>query len=334
MHHRPGGGAASAVITGKEENALRQDPRHCLFGQKRGDMEFRPIELGMKARIERYTKPWKLQCSEYTFTNLYIWGKEANLEVAEEDGALYLLGRYGESAPFMFAPLSEDPAADYEAVIARAVKAFEARGAKPCFRAVAGPLYDAFRRVPGMVLTEDRDYSDYVYSAESLRTLAGKKLRAKRNHISHFSNLYEGRFEYVALSPDMLDECLAMYGEWLRGKDPDEPGIWGERFAIERVISGMDVLGVKGCGIRIDGKLAAFTLGEAIDDEMAVIHIEKADADIRGLYTIINRMFVEREWADKRYINREEDMGLPGLRKAKLSYCPEFMIEKYRGIFQ
>ena len=93
----------------------------------------------------------------------------------------------------------------------------------------------------------------------------------------------------------------------------------------------MDTLGVKGGGIRIQGKLAAFTLGEQINDEIAVIHIEKADSGIPGLYTIINQQFVEHAWTKVKYINREEDMGLEGLRRAKLSYNPAFMIDKFHG---
>jgi len=294
-------------------------------------MEFRPIELDMKALVERYTKPWHLQCSEYTFTNLYIWGKEANLEIAEDEGALYLFGRYGKGAPFMFAPLSEDPASDYGAVLKKAVAEFEKRGIMPCFRAISGPIYEAFKGVEGYSLEEDRDNADYVYSAESLRTLAGKKLHAKRNHINKFRAEYGDSFQYVPVTGDMLEECLAVYDEWILGKDPTEPGALGERRAIERAISAMDTLEIKGGGIRIDGRLAAFTLGEEIDDEIAVIHIEKADSSVPGLYTIINQQFAEREFSHMRFINREEDMGIPGLRKAKLSYYPAFLIEKYRG---
>ncbi len=294
-------------------------------------MEFQPIQLSMKALVERYTKPWRLQCSEYTFTNLYIWGKEANLELAEEDGALYLFGRYGQGALFMFAPLTEDPGADYGAVLKKAVKEFEKRGETPCFRAISGPIHEAFKKAGGYILEEDRDNADYVYSAESLIALSGKKLHAKRNHINKFCAEYGDSFEYVPVTKDMREECLAVYDEWILGKDPTEPGALGERCAIERAISAMDVLGIKGGGIRIGGKLAAFTLGEAIDDEIAVIHIEKADSTVPGLYTMINRQFAEREFSHMQYINREEDMGIPGLRKAKLSYYPAFLIEKYRG---
>ena len=93
----------------------------------------------------------------------------------------------------------------------------------------------------------------------------------------------------------------------------------------------MDTLGIRGGGIRIDGRLLAFTLGQKIDDNMAVVHIEKADNEIMGLYTVINNQFVKNDLKDVRYINREEDMGREGLRKAKLSYYPAYLIDKFEG---
>lgn len=294
-------------------------------------MEFEPIDIQMKARVEHYTKPWHLQCSEYTFTNLYMWGKEECIRIAEQDGAMFFLSKCGADEPFMFAPLTEDPDGDYAAALATAVDYFRSEGLTPSFRGISGPIKAAFERCLGYALTEDRDDSDYVYSMESLRTLSGKKLHGKRNHINQFHAQYGDVSKYVEITADMLDECMAVYCEWLAGKDASEPGVLGEKEAIRRILTHMDTLGVKGGGIRIDGKLAAFSLGEQIDEEFAVIHIEKADSSVPGLYTIINQQFVEHAWTHVKYINREEDMGLAGLRRAKLSYNPAFMIDKFRG---
>ena len=98
---------------------------------------------------------------------------------------------------------------------------------------------------------------------------------------------------------------------------------------VKAVIKNMDCLGVKGGCIKTDGKMTAFTLGEQISRDTALIHIEKADSKTLGLYTIINREFVEHEWKDTLYINREEDLGIEGLRKSKLSYNPAFMVNKF-----
>ena len=141
---------------------------------------------------------------------------------------------------------------------------------------------------------------------------------------------YGERYEYVKITGDMMGECVDVYNEWLSEKSPGETDNM-ELCAIKTLLMHMDVLGIRGGGIRIDGKLAAFTLGQKMDDNMAVVHIEKADNEIMGLYTVINNQFVQHELTDVKFINREEDMGMEGLRKAKLSYYPAYMIDKFDG---
>ena len=178
--------------------------------------------------------------------------------------------------------------------------------------------------------TASRDDAEYIYEADKLMTYAGKKLHAKRNHIHQFMAQYGERYEYVKITGDMMGECVDVYNEWLSEKSPDETDNM-ELCAIKTLLMHMDVLGIRGGGIRIDGKLAAFTLGQKMDDNMAVVHIEKADNEIMGLYTVINNQFVQHELTDVKFINREEDMGMEGLRKAKLSYYPAYMIDKFDG---
>lgn len=303
-------------------------------------MKFWPIDVSMKSLVESYTKPWKLKCSEYTFTNLLIWGADDKIKIAEENNALYFLiddpeeagkaGGNGKSR-FMFAPLIRDPGGDYRPVLATASAYCRENGIEPVFKAISGPIRDAFARSGGYSLEEDRSNFDYVYSMEELRDLTGKKLHAKRNHINQFMAQYGDSYAYFRLNPDMLSECMDLYNEWLQGKDASDPDAVGEYIAIRELLTHMDTLGVIGAGIRIDGKLAAYTIGERMDGEMAVIHIEKADAEIPGLFTVINNLFVKNELTDMKLINREEDMGIEGLRRAKLSYNPVMMIEKFIG---
>jgi hypothetical protein len=201
-------------------------------------------------------------------------------------------------------------------------------GYSPTYRAISGPLVKKFAACcPDHTLTEDRDNFDYVYLSKDLILLSGKKFHSKRNHINRFKSEYS--FEYVRIIPDMLNDCLEVYSDWLHEKDKLLPGMLGELDAIKAAITNMDVLGVKGGGIRIDGKLRAFSLGQLINEDMAVIHIEKANESFEGIYSVINQQFAEHEWSGVKYINREEDMGIEGLRKAKLSYRPVELIQKY-----
>lgn len=293
-------------------------------------LEFKQIALDMKPMVERYRAPWKLESSEYTFTNLFIWGTDGRIEVAECEDALFVKLTYGKERTFMFSPLPADPNADYARLIRIAEEYFERIGVRPRFVAIAQQLAELFKKCcPAYDLSEDRDNFDYVYLAEDLITLRGKKLHSKRNHINQFHLVNE--FEYVRITPDMFEECMHVYANWLDKKDMFERGVLGELNAVRAILQNMEVLSVKGGGIRIGGNLAAFTLGEQITPNTALIHIEKADSDINGLYAMINQQFVEHEWSDMEFINREEDMGLEGLRKAKMSYYPVKMVTKYEA---
>lgn len=292
-------------------------------------MRFEPVDITMKDMVERYTKSWKLESSEYTFTNLLMWGVGGRIRLAEENDTLYFLLHYGEDR-YLFAPLTLNPAGDYQLALDSAAAWCRENGVDPLFKAISGPIKEAFDRCRGYALTDDRDNYDYVYTMAELRDLSGKKLHAKRNHINQFMANYGDRYEYVPVTSSMLEECVQVYQEWLSGKDPDDADDL-ELCAIKIAMRHMKELGVVGGGIRIDGKLSAFTLGQRIDERAAVIHIEKADGGVVGLYTVINNLFIKNEFQDMEVINREEDMGMEGLRKAKLSYNPVYLIEKFEG---
>ncbi|MEL7607969.1 MAG: phosphatidylglycerol lysyltransferase domain-containing protein [Bacillota bacterium] len=293
-------------------------------------LEFKQVVLEMKPMVERYRAPWKLETSEYTFTNLFIWGTDGRIEVAEREDALFTKLTYGNEKTFMFAPLPADPNADYARLIRIAEEYFEGIGVHPRFVAIAPQMAELIRKYcPAYELKEDRDNFDYVYLAQDLMALRGKKFHSKRNHINQFRLV--NQFEYVRITPDMFEECMHVYANWLNKKDMFERGVIGELNAVRAALKNMETLSLKGGGIRIGGNLAAFTLGERITPNTALIHIEKADAEINGLYAMINQQFVEHEWSDMEFINREEDMGLEGLRKAKLSYYPAKLIQKYEA---
>lgn len=293
-------------------------------------LDFQPIDLSMKPLVEKFRAFWNMDSSEYTFTNLFIWGTDDHISLAEYADTLFCLLRFGTEDPFMFAPLPKDDSVDYERAVSLAREYLEGIGAKIRFSAVTGPLAELFdTRCREYDLKEDRANFDYVYSTQDLLTLKGKKYHTKRNHLNHFFGNYD--VEYVQIRPELLDECLKVYTDWLEDKNAIEPYALAEMEAIKNIVKNMDALGVCGGGIRLEGRLAAFTLGERMSPDTALIHIEKADGSIRGLFTAINQQFIEHEWQDTLYINREEDMGLEGLRKAKLSYHPIRMVEKYEA---
>lgn len=176
-----------------------------------------------------------------------------------------------------------------------------------------------------------RDHFDYVYKTEDMIKLAGGKYRAKRNHINYFLRSYSYAFE--ELSSKHLGACLDMTGSWCEVRRcAEDLNLLGEWDAIREALTNFRSLELKGGVILVDNRVEAFTLGEPLNNETAVVHIEKANAEIRGVYAMINQQFCEKEWKDVPYVNREQDLGEPGLREAKLSYNPIRLTEKYRII--
>ena len=137
-------------------------------------------------------------------------------------------------------------------------------------------------------------------------------------------------WEYCSINESNLHECMALYNDWVETKDESTIEEYDERITVELAIKHMTELGLVGAAIRINGNIRAFTVGEHISEDLALIHIEKADAEINGLYPLINREFITHEFPNTKFVNREDDMGLEGLRKAKLSYQPLRMVEKYQ----
>ena len=174
----------------------------------------------------------------------------------------------------------------------------------------------------------DRDSADYLYEWKTLAKLEGKKLHGKRNHINRFIETYPD-YRYETVDSSNMADCRQIAADWAKAdnREDDEDAAYELR-AIYFALDHMQELNLTGGLIRAGGRAVGFTLGEAINDEVFDVHFEKAYADIHGAYAMINREFVRNSLAGYRYINREEDLGIPGLRHAKTSYQPVRLIEK------
>ena len=173
-----------------------------------------------------------------------------------------------------------------------------------------------------------RDVADYVYETEKLATLAGKKLHGKRNHINKFKTLYPD-WSYEHINDENVEECFQMALKWRNQNGCDDDAEKNAEMCVTlNSLRLYKELGLTGGILRVNGQIAAFSMGEPLCSDTFVVHIEKAFADIEGAYPMINQQFVQHECMDYKYVNREDDAGSEGLRKAKLSYRPAFMVEK------
>jgi uncharacterized protein len=283
------------------------------------------LSLDHQPEIEEFLRRFPPDISELTFTNLFIWRDYYRIFVAYHLGFLTLLAKNPEGDPFFFPPVGEG---DLQAWFQDALGYLKEKGNAPRIARVPDKIRKLLTSRPAFKTHLDRDNSDYVYKTEKLIRLSGNKYHTLKNHINRFNKQYP--WEYFSLTPALKNECLDLQEEWCRLRQcVESPGLLNEEQAIIEAFNHMDHLKYKGGVIRVDGKVEAFTLGELLNPQTVVIHIEKANPKLSGLYALIQQQFLENEWSHIPYVNREQDLGLEGLRKAKLSYNPEFMVNKY-----
>lgn len=275
-------------------------------------------ELLMKERIEG---------CEYSFGNIVIWSRVYCTHIAKYDD-WFLARDCRKDGKYGFPRAGQDLKKMVEILIEDAHKldrVFVMYGlTRTDVERLEKVMPDTFR------FEDYRDGFDYVYFRSDLAELKGKKYHSKRNHISYFERENDGRWQYEEITRDNIDDCIAMDKQWLADNiDKDESNIADENIAVNLALDNYFELNLRGGLIRLDGKVIAFTFGERLNDDTFCTHVEKAYADIRGAYPLINREFARNTLTDYFYVNREEDTGAEGLRKAKLSYNPAFLVEKF-----
>ncbi|MEW6357877.1 MAG: phosphatidylglycerol lysyltransferase domain-containing protein [Planctomycetota bacterium] len=288
------------------------------------DFPFRPMTLSDRGLVEGYRTRSAIEVSELTFTNLFAWRRAKAVYVAEQNGVL-LIARVAHGMAWMLPPLGQcDWAEPVPRVLGSKCDGMEIVGMERAPEALAETL-----RKAGLNVEHDRDNSDYVYCREDLAELKGNKYRKKRNQVH--STLADYRCEYEEIHGPVLDECRAFQDHWCETKQCGRvPGLCQEYRAIMETLDHFDDLGLIGGAIRVEGKIRAFTIGEELLPDTAVVHFEKADITVPGLSQVINYWFCQKSLGRFEFVNREQDLGIPGLRKAKESYHPHHMVEKYR----
>lgn len=288
-------------------------------------------------------KPWVdalLQKSgyrgcEYNFTNMYVWRGASDQRIARIGDFLIA---HLEGGPFGNAYIYPAGEGDVAQVIRAMAEDAKQRGVPFQLVGLTTQHVESLRRLfPGKFsLKADRNSADYLYKIDRLADLPGKKLHAKRNHINRFLE-NNPNWVYEEITPDSLPECLALEREWYRASviredDAQAEDLGDEGRALRLAAAQYRQLGLEGGLLRVDGRLVAFTMGDPITADTFDVHFEKAYGEMQGGFAMINREFARRvreRHPTVKYLNRENDMGIPGLRKAKESYCPDLMVKKY-----
>ncbi|MEE1315430.1 MAG: phosphatidylglycerol lysyltransferase domain-containing protein [Faecalimonas sp.] len=286
---------------------------------------FQRPQLEHRELIESYFKKYPSRICERTFVNEYLWCRFYQVTFAIVNDTLVF--RSGEAGSFSF-PAGE--AQKVRETIVLLQEYAEERGFPFLLYNVTTEFFEQLEAwFPNRFeIFYERDYADYVYETEKLASLSGKKLHAKRNHINKFKATYPN-WTYEAMSAENVEECFQMALKWRKenGCEDDEEKN-AEMCVTLNSLRLFEELDLKGGILRIDGDIVAFTIGEEVSPDTFVVHIEKAFGDIQGAYPMINQQFVQHACIDYQYVNREDDTGAEGLRKAKLSYYPAFLVEK------
>ena len=297
-------------------------------------LELNDITLDKKELIDGFLKRRKSRNSEFSFSYLYMWRKSYDMKYAITDDMLCILPKHTGGPRSASFPIGfENPDGTSRSIkkfVETLLEYFKESGEEPLIHLYdEGTMELLVKEFPDkFIITEDRNNFDYVYRVDELTKLSGKKFHSKKNHINKFKKMYPD-WEYCRLSPENNGECMALFDEWQTDKGWEAESIGEEREALCEFLNNRDALGYIGGGIRVGGRLVAFSFGEALGADTAVIHFEHVDPNCEGAFAIINQQFLEHEWQNYTYVNREEDMGIPGIRKAKESYHPAFMIKKY-----
>ena len=281
-----------------------------------------PLNISSADMVNEYLSAFPPVISELTFTNLFAWRQGRPVWLMDRNDTLLFL-------------IKTDICADDQMVIFGppvGPKTLAEILTEPELKWLIGAIRvtdDDIANLPaGFDLSEDRNNSDYVYRVANLASLNGRKYAKKRSHIKQCLKSHDCVFEMI--TEQNIDECRELLSRWCNNRQCDlDPGLCGESRAISTTFDLFDEFGLLGGAIRVDGLIQAFSIGERLNDSTAVWHFEKAMPDINGLGQLINQWFALECLQGVEFVNREQDLGIPGLRQAKESYYPDHLVDKF-----
>jgi len=294
-------------------------------------MIFKKLCLEDKKSIDKYIYPYKFLSCEYSFTSLYIWKDACDIQYTIYKQALILKKKDFDGNYHFMQPLGY-VSEDLREIIEKLKAYREENDMKYLFKDLEESFIEEFNPLLNkkneFCVEEDRDNFDYLYEAKKLMTLSGKKLHSKKNHYNAFTKNYN--YEVVELNDErIINDVRDAAQRWYEDTNEKDIKLYYELVAIKDIINNMNLLNLNGVAVYVDGKVAAFSIGESLNEKLAVIHIEKGDKSINGIYSFIAKTLIDKCFNNAEIINREQDLGIDGLRKSKMSYYPLKLEKKF-----
>ncbi|MDY6839308.1 MAG: phosphatidylglycerol lysyltransferase domain-containing protein [Thermodesulfobacteriota bacterium] len=289
-------------------------------------LEMRPLALSDRPLVKDYLRRYPPQISELTFTNLFVWRHSRPILLAEVEDAIVFVTTDGQNGNGERFVLGHPVGGALPLTVANGL-GVDVAGFIRIPKDMAGTLRDQ-----SLLITPDRDNWDYVYRVADLAELAGRRYHKKRNLIKQCLSAF--RCVYEPVTPALLGACSDMQDRWCQARQCKlDRGLCREYVAIRNMFDHFAALGLVGGAIRMDGVIQAYAVGEELRSGTAVCHFEKAMPGFRGLGQLMNQWFAKHTLKDFEFENREQDLGIAGLRQAKESYYPHHMVEKYSAWF-
>lgn len=286
--------------------------------------EFKPLGLEDRDILHRILWDYQPETSELTFTNLFIWSGFYHFAWCLERDWLLIISDSPDGS-WALPPIGPPP----RAAVCRKLLKWPGINwtATPSIARADVRLMTELAQAGGFLIAPQRDHCDYVYRSADLLLLPGSKYQSKRNHVHQFQRQ---AYSYESLQEKHLAACLDLTAEWcILKRCAEDLGLKGEWDAVRAGLRNFQALSLVGGVILVEERVEAFTVGELLNQETAVVHIEKANPAVPGIYAMINQEFCRHSWSKVPWINREQDLGVPGLRMAKMSYHPQRLVEKF-----
>lgn len=294
-------------------------------------ISFKCLSLDDKDIIEKYVDKEKLESYEYLFSSLYMWRKLNNVKYAVINDVLVIEKNEEGKGTFYAQPLKYNKESLTELVDTLIERNTNFTDRDYLFGDVDEDFIRDLKKYTDykIEVIEDIDDFEYVYKTNDLIELKGKKYHGKKNHVNSFEKSYEYEIKTID-NEKVIKDCLMLLHKWHEevAVTVDKEMLM-EIDAIKDLFSELHFFDLKSIAIYVDGELAGFSVGEKVNEKVAVIHVERGEIAYKGIYAFLNRKFLIESFSDIEFVNRQEDTGNAGLRKAKESYHPVKMVKKY-----
>lgn len=287
---------------------------------------FQPIGIQHRSILLPYLRKYSQTCDR-AFANLFCWQRHYRTQWAEANGWLVVRAHINGERKAAYIPFSQKDNPQYSEIIPLLEEDAKSTDQPLSLMGLSNEECERLQQQypEGFVFDRNRDFADYIYRTEDLRTLKGRKYAQKRNHVNKFKSLYS--YYYKPITRDIIADCLQLEEEWVAQHNHDESAL-AEYNTIHLAFQHFEELELFGGALYVDNRIVAFTYGSPVNDHVFCTHVEKGDLRYDGIYQMINYQFAQHIPDQYIYVNREEDLGMPGLRKSKLSYEPEYLAYK------